>query len=86
MCKYLFYSIQVYRYIVPRTHLLYIIFFFLFFFSFTEEPLDPNTNHLGFEIHPNSGFDNNNAFDATNIMQTYSDYFDDKHYDTRKHR
>lgn len=71
----------------------------------TEEPLAANGNHLGFEIHQNSGYNRNNnnrnngfyaAAAAADAESSYSsnsnsnietsDYFDDKHYETRKHR
>lgn len=71
-----------------------------------EEPLAANGNHLGFEIHQNSGYSRNNnnrnngfyaAAPATDVESSYSnsnsnsnietsDYFDDKYYETRKHR
>ncbi|KAJ6637153.1 hypothetical protein Bhyg_09880 [Pseudolycoriella hygida] len=50
-----------------------------------EKSVESNGNHLRFEIHPNSGYDNS-AFDTGNIMETFSDYFDDKYFGSRKHR
>lgn len=54
---------------------------------YTEEPLEANGNHLGFEIHKKSGYDssNNNGFYRAGNMET-SDYVDEKHFDNRKHR
>lgn len=65
-----------------------------------EEPLAANGNHLGFEIHQNSGYNRNNnnrnnGFYAADVESSYSnsnsnietsDYFDDKYFETRKHR
>lgn len=72
----------------------------------TEEPLAANGNHLGFEIHQNSGYNRNNnnnrnnGYYAADVESGYSysnsndgnsnvetsDYFDDKYFETRKHR